>query len=418
MVIKTNQAICCIQSTRKISVCIIAFLVFAFQGITFAQNAGPKAVSNHLNSENFIERNGGLANTLYRIQKEKKATVAFLGGSITDMTGWKEKVSAYLTATYPDTKFTFIKAAIPSLGSVAHSFRLNTDLLSKGRIDLLFVESAVNDGGTKEETQRRAMEGIVRHAYQVNPYLNIIIMAFADAGKIAQFNKGIVPLEVKVHQDIAKQYNLPFINLVAEVTQRINNKEFTWENDFKSLHPAPFGHELYFQSIKTLIEKEFSKPVPAQLIAAKLPAAKDPFNYSRAGYVDISKAEGLAGFTLVKNWKPADSVETRPGFVNVPILEGTTPGASFEFAFTGRTVGIGAVTGPDAGKIKYIIDGKEYPALDIFIKASKTLHFPYYLILGDSLSDGEHLLKVWIESSKNDQSTGTACRIAHFLVNK
>jgi hypothetical protein len=411
MVIKVNP----IVSTCKIAVCIIITLVFAFQSIVFAQST---AVADHLNSESFIERNGGLVNTLYRIKKEKKATVAFLGGSITHMTGWKEKVSAYLTATYPDTKFTFTEAAIPSLGSVAHSFRLNTDLLDKGRVDLLFMESAVNDSGTKEETQRRALEGIIRRAYEANPYLNIIVMAFVDGGKIAQINKGNMPLEVRLHQEIAKQYNLPFINLAAEVTQRINNKEFTWENDFKSMHPAPFGHELYFQSIKTLIDKEFAKPVPAQIVATKLPVARDPFNYSKAGYVNISTAEKLNGFTLIKNWEPADGVKARPGFVDVPILEGTTVGASFEFTFIGRTVGIGTVTGPDAGKINYSIDGKEYSTLDIYIKASKTLHLPYYLILGDGLNDGKHLLKVWIDSSKNDESTGTACRIAYFLVNK
>ncbi len=393
---------------------VILTCIFAFSEKIHAQKINPTP----LNSENFIDRNASINNTLYRIKKEKKATVAFMGGSITHMKGWKEMVSNYLVTAFPDTKFTFIEAAIPSLGSVAHSFRLNTDLLDKGSIDLLFFESAVNDSGTKEQTQRRAIEGVLRRAYEVNPFLNIIMMAFVDGGKLTEFNKGNIPLEVKVHQDLAKQYGLPFINLAAEVNQRINNNEFIWKDDFKNMHPSPFGHEVYFRTIKTLLEKELSGTVPVKLFAVKLPVANDLFNYSKADYVNISKAEHLNGFSFVNNWQPSDGMKGRSGFVNIPVLEGLSAGSSFEFTFKGRTVGIGCITGPDAGKIKFSIDGQTEGTADIYINASKSLHFPYYLVLGDSLSPGKHTIKLWIDSNTTSKPKGTACRVAYFLVNK
>jgi hypothetical protein len=98
-----------------------------------------------LQPESFITRNGNLDNTLYHIKADKKATVAFVGGSITNMEGWRELVCKYLAAAYPATAFNFINAGIPSLGSLPHAFRLEQDVLSKGKIDLLFVEAAVND---------------------------------------------------------------------------------------------------------------------------------------------------------------------------------------------------------------------------------------------------------------------------------
>lgn len=56
-----------------------------------------------------------------------------------------DAVTRYLQQRFPDTKFDFIAAGIPSLGSVPHAFRLETDVLARGPLDLLFVEAAVND---------------------------------------------------------------------------------------------------------------------------------------------------------------------------------------------------------------------------------------------------------------------------------
>ena len=61
------------------------------------------------------------------------------------MSGWREFLIAWLEKKSPDTKFDFIAAGIPSLGSVPHAFRLEDDVLSRGPVDLLFVEAAVND---------------------------------------------------------------------------------------------------------------------------------------------------------------------------------------------------------------------------------------------------------------------------------
>jgi hypothetical protein len=395
------------------SICIV-FLLMPFY--LKAQTTKPEL----LKSEDYIKHYGNLDNALYRIKTEKSATVAFFGGSITNMVGWRGMVSDYLSKTYPETKFNFINAGIPSLGSLPHAFRMNKDVISKGRIDLLFVESAVNDrgNGTNELTQRRALEGIVRHMLKVNPDANIIMMAFVDPDKIADYNKGIIPVEVQVHQDIAAKYHLQFINLAKEVTDRINAKEFNWKDDFKTLHPSPFGQGIYFRTMKQLLDDEFDKNPPSKLVAAHLPEPANKLNYENGNYFDIHNAINKKGFVIDELWKPADSVHTRPGFAKVPMLVTDKPGSSFELPFTGPTIGIGVVAGPDAGILKYSIDGKDYPNLDLYTQWSKTLHLPWYLILGDDLSAGKHTLKLEVADHHNEQSKGTACRIVYFLVNQ
>ncbi|QKJ31714.1 hypothetical protein HQ865_18725 [Mucilaginibacter mali] len=394
---------------------IIALLIL----IGFAATSYAK-FTDSLKSEAYISHFGNLVNINYRIKTEKNATVAFFGGSITNMVGWRDMVCKYLSSTYPDTHFNFINAGIPSLGSLPHAFRLDKDVLSKGRIDLLFIESAVNDrvNGTNEQTQRRALEGIVRHTLTANPNTNIVLMAFVDPDKIDDYKAGKIPPEVQVHQDLAEKYHLPFINLAKEVNDRIAAGEFNWKDDFKNLHPSPFGQGIYLRSMRQLLQDELSKSAPAKLVAAPLPKATDDFNYVNGTYLDIHQAIKLNGFTLNENWKPTDSTHTRDGFVNVPMLTATQAGSSLELPFTGRTVGISIISGPDAGRIKYSIDGKLQPELELYTQWSKSLHLPWYLILGDGLSSGNHVLKLEVSDQHNEKSKGTACRIVYFLVNK
>ena len=373
-----------------------------------------------LSNEKFVHGYGSLNNTFYQVKEKKELTVAFLGGSITQNPGWKDKTVKYLQEVYPQTRFHFIYAGIASLGSVPHAFRLQTDVLSKGKVDLLFVEAAVNDLANKTPAtqQQKAMEGIIRHALTVNPYMNIVLMAFVDEDKIYDYENGKVPAEVALHGQMAKYYQLAFLNLAQEVQQRIANKEFTWAADFKDLHPSPFGQEIYFQAIKTLLKKSGAAYKNERLVPEKLPVAQYKAAYDNGRYVSVDKATGLKRFSLNANWQPVDKAGTRQGFVHVPVLESGEAGASFGFAFTGTAAGIAIVTGPDAGMIKYAVDGKPAKTIDLYTQWSGGLHLPWYLVLADGLSKGEHVLKVEIIAQKNKKSKGNACRIVHFLVNE
>jgi hypothetical protein len=99
--------------------------------------------------------------------------VAFMGGSITNMRGWRDTVQNYLSRTFPQTQFDFIEAGIPSLGSKYHAFRYTRDIIHRGKVDLLILESAVNDVSSRNETndstRLRSHEGILRQARLDNP---------------------------------------------------------------------------------------------------------------------------------------------------------------------------------------------------------------------------------------------------------
>ncbi len=375
---------------------------------------------NRLPNENFVHPYGSMNNTFYNIKAGKELTVAFLGGSITQNPGWKDITAKYLQEAYPQTIFHFVYAGIASLGSVPHAFRLQTDVLNKAKVDLLFVEAAVNDHANKTPAiqQQKAMEGIIRHALTANPGMNIVLMAFADEDKIADYTNGKTPAEVALHETLAAYYHLSFINLANEVHQRIVHKEFTWDDDFKDLHPSPFGQELYFQSIKTLLKNEGKLYKGEELLPVKLPAAKYKNNYSNGRYLGVNEATALKGFSVNTDWQPKDKAGTRPGFVHVPVLESGKPGDSFMLSFTGDAAGIAVVSGPDAGIITCTVDGKSPKTIDLYTQWSGGLHLPWYLVLADGLAPGKHTLKVQIAPQKNIASKGNACRVVHLLVNE
>jgi sialidase-1 len=376
-------------------------------------------VKQLLRYQNYYSERGGINNFLAVIAKKQAATVAFLGGSLTFNPGWRDKVTEYLKESFPKTKFRFIQAGIPSLGSLPHAFRLKRDLLDSGNVDLLFVETAVNDrvNGTDSITQVRDLEGIVRHAKRANPLMDIVLISFADPDKNGDYEKGKTPAEVSNHELVANHYNLPSINLAKEVYDKIKNKEFSWKQDFKDLHPSPFGQELYFATIKSLLQKCIDQPVSKQIIKP-LSKPLNTANFEHGDYYNITNAKHDKGWTLSTNWTPVDQLGTRPGFINVPVLSADKPGSELTLSFNGTAIGMAVVSGGDAGTVSYSIDGNKYKDIDLFTAWSNMLHLPWYVLFNGNLNKGKHILKLKIANHHNTNSKGNACRIVYFFKNE
>ena len=60
-----------------------------------------------------------------------KGNVAFLGGSITEMDGYRPMVCEYLKKKYPQTQFNFIDAGVSSTCSNLGAFRVDEDVIQR-----------------------------------------------------------------------------------------------------------------------------------------------------------------------------------------------------------------------------------------------------------------------------------------------
>ncbi len=387
----------------------------------FIRNSFPE-INPKLESKNYHTFRSKMHNVQMVFEREKKGRVAFLGGSITAMNGWRDSICNYLQKRFPETKFDFIAAGIPSMGSTPGAFRFERDVLKNGKVDLLFEEAAVNDrvNGFGSETQILGMEGIVRHARESNPAIDIVIMHFVDPDKMAEYRKGITPPEIENHEKVAAHYQISTINLAKEVTDRIDNEEFTWENDFKNLHPSPFGQHIYYQSMKSFLDECWSSFVADddKLTAYPLPAKLNEASYNKGILIPAIEAKPVKGWQAVQNWTPTDNIGTRDDFTKVPMLVAETPGGTLKFDFEGNAIGIAVASGSDAGMIEYRIDKGDWKKQDLYTQWSSQLHLPWFYTMGYGLNAGKHRLEIRVLPEKNIQSKGTACRIRYFYVNK
>ena len=121
------------QKTLLIAICLLQSCA-TFMGLCAAdESPGPKYDPETLpKGHEYFDLRDGLGNCHLKFEREKTGRIAFLGGSITAMNGWRDHTIRYFEERFPDTKFEFISAGIGSLGSVPHAFRL--EALHVGRL--------------------------------------------------------------------------------------------------------------------------------------------------------------------------------------------------------------------------------------------------------------------------------------------
>ena len=365
-----------------------------------------------------INHRGSLANSFSKFYKEKKGCVAFLGGSITFMKGWKEQVQQSLKQRFPETEFTFIEAGIGSTGSTPHAFRMENDVLKKGTPDLLFFEAAVNDdtNGFTAEQQVRGMEGIARHMLRVNPKADMVMLHFMVDQFFPYFAKGVTPDVIMNHERVANWYSFTSINLAEEVAERIADGQFTWR-DFGGVHPCWEGSKKYAATINRLFDMEME--AKAHLQESKphsLPKPLDDYSYENGAFIDVRDTKNVHGFEYVADWMPQTKdmkIQLRPGFSHVPMLEATKAGSSLRLEFEGKAIGIFCVAGPKAGILEYRIDGGKVQKLDMYTRWSHYLYLPWLYTFATELEEGHHVLELKLKKGKGEE-----CQIRNFVVNR
>lgn len=364
---------------------------------------------------------GSLHNSFIKFERERRGRVAFIGGSITEMVGWKDMMEQQLQQRFPFTAFEFVEAGISSTGSTPGAFRLDNDVLSKGKIDLLFIDGSANDmtNGFTPEEQVRGVEGEIRHALEVNPETDIVLTHFATDGFLPIIAKRQMPDAILNHERVANHYRVSSVNLAQEISERLQDGQFTWK-DFGYAHPHPYGQSIYTAAISNLLDA-MQREINAESIRRPhdVPAMQlDPYSYTKGHFIPLSRVRIGRGWKIIDDWNPDNKYEKRKGFVHVSMLEATRPGDRLTLFFKGRAIGIFCVCGPSAGMLEYSVDNAPFKKLDTYTAWSSALYIPWVYMLETELKDTEHTLRLRISSDKNPRSLGTECQIRNFVVNK
>ncbi len=325
----------------------------------------------------------GIGNVMAKIRAGQEVTVAYLGGSITAMNGWRNKTTEWLKATYPKASFKEVHAAIGGTGSDLGVFRLGRDVLAH-RPDLLFVEFATNDGGQAPEQIWRSMEGIVRQTWRQDPLTDIVFTYTITTAFTNDYVSGMCNRSASAMEQLADHYGIPSINFGIRVAQLLKenkllmdakvietavpkdsperdkqirdliaaDKRLLFAND--GVHPRDEGHELYKAAIIAGLSQ--MKDRPAADHKAKLAKAFVADNWEAAKMVPLNE-KMLSG-----NWKALSAEEGRQksfGDRMGQLWMAEQPGSKLHFKFKGSVAKIYDLVGPDGGQVTITVDGKQ-----------------------------------------------------------
>lgn len=395
---------------RLLIPCLVALVSV---GQSFSQAAEP--------NRNILRR-GSYTNSQIKFEREKKGHVAFIGGSITEMNGYRPMVCDDLQKRYPDTQFTFTAAGISSTCSTTGAFRLNRDVLSKGPVELFFIEFAVNDDQDAGHARReciRGMEGLIRQCRTHNPNMDIVVTFFVNPGMLEMLQNDKTPTSMGSHTEVLEHYNVSTIHLAREASDRITAGTLTWK-EYGGTHPKPPGNRIGADMIKTLLDDAWSKPLAESTKLKPHPLRPDPLDknsYSNGHFLALETASTSSGWKIHKpDWKNIPGGK-RERFTDIPLLCATKSGSETTVNFKGKAIGAYVVAGPDAGIVEASIDGRDFTKVDLYHRFSKGLHYPRTVMFAADLTSNDHILKLRISNESNKDSKGHAARIIQFAVN-
>jgi len=358
----------------------------------------------------------GLPNVVAKLEAGETVRVAYLGGSITAAAGWRVKTLAWLQAKYPQASISEINAAIGGTGSDLGVYRLRHDVL-RFKPDLLFVEFAVNDGGTDPAEIERCMEGIVRQTWTMEPTIDICYVYTLTAVMLQDLQAGHFPRAASAMENIADTYGIPSIHFGVEVGKQVNANRLIFQAaatpseteqqvigdrivfSHDGVHPLDAGHEIYAR----IVAKHF-----ASLGAVGRPAPHLLPPPLRADNYEQAKLLRLDCFHLGDGWTrldPATNPLAKRFGERVPgLYRATTPGTGLSFRFRGTAVGIYDLLGPDCGQLVVCLDGgapRTIPRVDGYC----TYHRLAFLRLATGLPDGLHTVDIRIDDAVPDKSS-------------
>ncbi len=238
-----------------------------------------------------------LAGAFKKAEEEKKLSIVYLGGSITQGCNATTEDKRYVDLsaqwwkrTFKDAETSYFNAGIGATTSQYGAARAEEHVLSK-KPDVVFVEFSVNDEGSVKFME--TYESLVRRLLSDENVKAVVLInnLFYDTGVNAQ----------GVHNAVGKHYSLPIVSVrdyvYPQITEGlIDPKEYTDD----MLHPTDIGHALIAELICGLLEKEYEVYKNTESFTGK---PELPPKLTRCRYEDAvilnnkNSAPKLSGFT-------------------------------------------------------------------------------------------------------------------------
>ncbi len=364
---------------------------------------------------------GGIPNLLRKARTAdgREIKVAYLGGSITAAPGWRVKSLEGFQKRFPGVKWKEIHAAIGGTGSDLGVFRVGQDALAH-EPDLLFVEFAVNDGGSDPVQIHRAMEGIVRQTWAADPETDIIFVYTVSEPFLADLKAGKCSRSASAMEEIADHYAIPSMHFGVEVQKQLDSGMiFKGEAPAKDAKPDPAapmvfstdgvhpltetGHVLYAGTVERGFDELEKAPVTPAAVLHRLGDPLRADHWAAAKLVPLSESMLTGDWQKLDGGEKGDEIARRFSKFLPQMWRTSAPGASLKVKFKGEVIGFFDVVGPDGGQIKVKVDDEEEKVVPRFDAYCVYHRLSKFQAAGDLPKDSVHTVSATLDSAGPDK---------------
>ena len=393
----------------------------------FALGATPKYEGKLPAKE--VQIRDGIGHVMEKIRAGKEVTVAYFGGSITSMEGWRTLSFDWLQREYPQAKFKMVDAALGGTSSSLGVFRLGADVIEK-RPDLVFIEFTENDRGLLPKTIWENYDGIVRQLWKSNPAIDIVCAYTITKATIGDALSGRFCDSQSATEMIAEYYGLPAVAFGTRIAEELRAKRLVMSlgevkdvaptaasesvktvianlaKEGKTLfaedgvHPTMPAHGFYLDSLKKLWKAMEDKPSVDH--SAKLAKPYYSARMEQAKTVPVNEKMMSGSWHALPRPKGNERnlmwwYERRVG----QLWQADKEGDRLSFKFNGTTCKIFDLMGPNGAYIKIKVDGKEVgraKRFDSYCIYHRLSEFSVY-----DGADGVHSVELEIDSEHPDR---------------
>jgi hypothetical protein len=301
----------------------------------------------------------GIPGTMAKLKAGETVRIAYFGGGIHSAGGWRKLYLDGLRKAYPNATIEEIDAGVCDCvrGSGFSHWRYEHDVLAH-KPDLVLVDFASDDASTPPPAIQRAIEGVVRKTYRLSPAPELLFFyAFRDGFETA-YKSGKCPTTVTAYELLAEQYGIPSVNpgvdiatLIADGKMVAKGKDNAFSAD--GVRPGGTANQLYADALSAAFAQLASITSPRD---TELPEPLVVDNYENAHQIPVTQDMLKGAWTRLGS---DDPMVKRVGRQFDEIWVTREPAATLTFSFVGTQAGMTMLIGPDIGRFRVSVDGKE-----------------------------------------------------------
>jgi hypothetical protein len=356
--------------------------------------------TSNFNDPREVNIRKGLPNFMDKLRKGKKLTIAFMGGSVTQMDDkYRNQTARFIRDMYPKAEISFINAGVSGTGTDLGACRLRDQVLQL-HPDLLFIEYAVNGSFLP------GLEGIIRQVIKYDNRIDMCLLYAIMNGQTSFYKAGKLPENVEKLETVAEHYQLPAVFLGFEPSLLEAAGKLQFMPDTKKttplpifsdgIHPTAYGGCMYAAAIRRMMQKAGNQKASGK---HELPIALIADNWEDGKMLTIEQ------LNFSPNWRKINTND----FPNLKafsswfpqMMKTTEAGEYFSFKFKGNRVGLFDIGGPEVGQYNLYIDGKKIKAINRFNSWCNNRYRGQYDLI--EVSPGVHEVRFELSSEIPDK---------------